>query len=111
MKPKAPFTTASLQQTAYTMLGFSVKQTSSIAQRLYQGVDLGDGETVGLITYMRTDSTNLSVESLNELKSYLTEKHPKFCSEEARKNQTILRRSRIQTIFFNLEENCLFSDD
>ncbi len=94
MKPKAPFTTASLQQTAYTMLGFSVKQTSSIAQRLYQGVDLGDGETVGLITYMRTDSTNLSVESLNELKSYLTEKHPKFCSEEARKYQNKVKNAQ-----------------
>ncbi len=94
MKPKAPFTTASLQQTAYTMLGFSVKQTSSIAQRLYQGVDLGEGETVGLITYMRTDSTNLSAESLTELKSYLTDKHPKFCSQEVRKYKNKVKNAQ-----------------
>ncbi len=94
MKPKAPFTTASLQQTAYTMLGFSVKQTSSIAQRLYQGVDLGEGETVGLITYMRTDSTNLSVESLTELKSYLMDKHPKFCSQEVRKYKNKVKNAQ-----------------
>ena len=59
-KPRAPFTTASLQQTAYTSLGLSVKQTSAIAQRLYQGIDIGSGQPVGLISYMRTDSTNLS---------------------------------------------------
>ena len=60
LKPRPPFTTASLQQAAYSSLGFSVKMTSSIAQRLYQGMTLGDDETVGLISYMRTDSTNLS---------------------------------------------------
>ena len=49
MRPSAPFTTASLQRAAYSTLGFSVKQTSSIAQRLYQGIALEGGTTVGLI--------------------------------------------------------------
>jgi DNA topoisomerase-1 len=64
-KPNAPFTTAALQQAASTNLGFAPARTMRIAQQLYEGVDLGgsDGQ-VGLITYMRTDSTNLSKESV-----------------------------------------------
>ena len=84
-KPRAPFTTASLQQTAYTTLGFSVRQTSSIAQKLYQGISIEDEGLTGLITYMRTDSTNLSVDHLNEIKDYLNEKHPKYTPKEFRK--------------------------
>ena len=82
LKPKAPFKTASLQQAAYSTLSFSVKQTSAIAQRLYQGVDLGDGETVGLISYMRTDSTTLSDDCLNDINSFLKKEHPKFLSSD-----------------------------
>ncbi len=59
----APLTTSSLQQAASTELGFSVKQTMTLAQRLYEGVDMGS-EREGLITYMRTDSLNLSSEAL-----------------------------------------------
>ena len=77
LKPRPPFTTASLQQAAYSTLGFSVKMTSSIAQRLYQGVTLGADETVGLISYMRTDSTNLSKDCLDDINQYLSEKHSK----------------------------------
>lgn len=62
-KPVAPFTTSTLQQEASRKLGFSAKQTMQIAQKLYEGVDVG-GETIGLITYMRTDSVNLSQEAL-----------------------------------------------
>ncbi len=75
-RPKAPFTTASLQQTAYTSLGLSVKQTSAIAQRLYQGMDIGKGQIEGLISYMRTDSTNLSIDALKDISSYLDRNHP-----------------------------------
>jgi DNA topoisomerase-1 len=75
-KPKAPFTTASLQQTAYTSLGLSVKQTSAIAQRLYQGMDIGKGQIEGLISYMRTDSTNLSKDALDDISLYLKKNHP-----------------------------------
>ncbi len=85
MKPKAPFTTASLQQTAYSTLGFSVRQTSSIAQRLYQGMQLGSDNIVGLISYMRTDSTTLSKDCLKDIDGYLSENHPQFKSDDERK--------------------------
>ena len=85
LKPRAPFTTASLQQAAYSTLSFSVKQTSAIAQRLYQGMALGDSEPVGLISYMRTDSTNLSDECLKDIANYLGENHKKYQSKEIRK--------------------------
>ena len=62
--PPAPYTTSTLQQDANTKLGFSTKQTMMIAQQLYEGIKLGTTGSVGLITYMRTDSLNLSMESL-----------------------------------------------
>jgi len=69
--PPAPFTTSTLQQTANRWLGFSAKQTMVIAQQLYEGVELtGEGQ-IGLITYMRTDSLNLSINFLSETKEYL----------------------------------------
>ena len=83
-KPKAPFTTASLQQTAYTSLGLSVKQTSAIAQRLYQGMDIGTGQSEGLISYMRTDSTNLSKDALDDISSYLQKNHPGLSESQTR---------------------------
>jgi DNA topoisomerase-1 len=83
-KPKAPFTTASLQQTAYTSLGLSVKQTSAIAQRLYQGMDIGTGQSEGLISYMRTDSTNLSKDALDDISSYLQKNHPGLAESQTR---------------------------
>src|SRR6266542_3605479 len=61
--PPPPFTTAKLQQEAANRLGFTAKKTMTLAQRLYEGVELGD-ETVGLITYMRTDSVRLSSEAV-----------------------------------------------
>ncbi len=62
--PPAPYTTSTLQQDANTKLGFSAKQTMMLAQQLYEGINLGNSGSVGLITYMRTDSLNLSMESL-----------------------------------------------
>jgi DNA topoisomerase-1 len=71
-KPGAPFTTAALQQAASSALGFGPARTMRIAQELYEGVDLGNGEgPVGLITYMRTDSTNLSKESVAAVRGYI----------------------------------------
>ena len=61
--PKAPFTTSTLQQEAARKFGFSVKQTMVVAQRLYEWIDLWNGERQGLITYMRTDSVHLSDEA------------------------------------------------
>ena len=69
-KPSPPFTTSTLQQEAWRRLRFSAKQTMLIAQQLYEGIELGEGP-VGLITYMRTDSMNLSEESLKGAKEYI----------------------------------------
>ena len=68
--PWPPFTTSTLQQEAFRRLGFSAKQTMRLAQQLYEGVELGE-EATGLITYMRTDSLNLSEDSLASAKEYL----------------------------------------
>lgn len=89
--PAAPFTTSTLQQQAGIQLGFSVKKTMTIAQRLYEGVDIGHGQ-VGLITYMRTDSTNLAMSAVQVArqvieqmygKEYLPEK-PRFYKTKSR---------------------------
>jgi DNA topoisomerase-1 len=64
--PAPPFTTSTLQQEAARKLGFSAKKTMSTAQKLYEGVAIGAAGTVGLITYMRTDSVNLSSQALGE---------------------------------------------
>ncbi|MDD5770577.1 MAG: type I DNA topoisomerase, partial [Candidatus Gracilibacteria bacterium] len=75
--PGAPFTTSTLQQEASRKFGFGVKQTMMIAQKLYEGVDLGNGERVGLITYMRTDSVNLSDNALGQAGNLISEKFGK----------------------------------
>ncbi|MCX6811508.1 MAG: type I DNA topoisomerase [Candidatus Berkelbacteria bacterium] len=71
INPFAPYRTATLQQDAARKLKYSAKKTMFVAQRLYEGVDLGDDKRVGLITYMRTDSTNLSVESVKKARDYI----------------------------------------
>jgi DNA topoisomerase-1 len=70
-KPYAPFITSTLQQAAYNVLGFNVQRTMSIAQNLYEGVSI-DGSISALITYMRTDSTRLSDESIKDVRSYIS---------------------------------------
>jgi DNA topoisomerase-1 len=66
-----PFITSTLQQAAANRLGFSAKRTMSIAQQLYEGIDLGSMGSLGLITYMRTDSTHMSGEALGEVRNYI----------------------------------------
>lgn len=73
--PPPPFRTSTLQQQANQKHGFSSKQTMRIAQQLYEGIDLGSQGTHGLITYMRTDSTNLSEKFLSEAKTYIKQAH------------------------------------
>ena len=70
-----PFTTSKLQQDSSRKLRFSVKRTMMIAQRLYEGVELGEEGSVGLITYMRTDSTRVSNEALAEVRDYITSQY------------------------------------
>ncbi|TAK04964.1 type I DNA topoisomerase [Patescibacteria group bacterium] len=69
--PSAPYTTSTLQQDANRKLGFSAKQTMLLAQQLYEGVKLGDGGEVGLITYMRTDSTSLAQSFTDAAAAYI----------------------------------------
>lgn len=70
-KPYPPFTTSTLQQEAAKQLGFSNKKTMQIAQKLYEGVEIGDEGPVGLITYMRTDSVRISDEALNSVRNFI----------------------------------------
>jgi DNA topoisomerase I len=70
-KAPAPFITSTLQQEAFRKLGMSAKRTMMIAQQLYEGISLGAGERVGLITYMRTDSTHIAPPALAEVRSYI----------------------------------------
>ena len=68
--PFAPFTTSTMQQEASKKLGFGASRTMQVAQRLYQGFEI-DGETIGLITYMRTDGTQISNEALQSCRNYI----------------------------------------
>ncbi|RAT94495.1 type I DNA topoisomerase [Brevibacillus sp. Leaf182] len=84
--PAPPFITSSLQQEAARKLNFRTSKTMRIAQELYEGIDVGNKEgAVGLITYMRTDSTRLSVTAQNEAKEYILEKYgPDYVLSEPR---------------------------
>lgn len=70
-RPSPPFTTSTLQQEASRKLGFTTKRTMQVAQKLYEGVSIGEEGTVGLISYMRTDSVSLSAEALSELRDVI----------------------------------------
>jgi len=74
-KPSAPFTTSTLQQEASRKLGFTARRTMALAQGLYEGQEVGNGGTTGLITYMRTDSTNVSAGAQTEARQYITSKY------------------------------------
>ncbi|HEV3334439.1 MAG TPA: type I DNA topoisomerase [Bryobacteraceae bacterium] len=75
--PVAPFITSTLQQESSRKLRFSVKRTMMLAQRLYEGVELGKEGAVGLITYMRTDSTRVSDDALKDARDYITDRYGK----------------------------------
>ena len=70
--PAPPFTTSTLQQEAARKLGFSAQKTMRVAQQLYEGVDIGEGQ-VGLITYMRTDSLNLAQEAIGQIREVIVQ--------------------------------------
>ena len=76
-RPAAPFVTSTLQQEASRRLRFSVSKTMKVAQDLYAGIRLGDEGSVGLITYMRTDSTRLSQQALGEVRQFIEESYGK----------------------------------
>ncbi|MBT2683045.1 type I DNA topoisomerase [Bacillus sp. ISL-37] len=86
--PAPPFITSSLQQEAARKLNFRAKKTMMLAQQLYEGIDLGKEGTVGLITYMRTDSTRISEVAQGEAREYITAQYgEKFIQTEARKEK------------------------
>ena len=86
--PSAPFTTSTLQQEAARKLGFNAKRTMQIAQLLYQGIEI-DGEATGLITYMRTDGTQIAQEAVTETREVITADFgPDYVPEKSREYQT-----------------------
>jgi len=76
--PKAPYTTSKLQQDASGRLGFNVRRTMGVSQRLYEGVEIGAEGTVGLITYMRTDSTRVSPDAIAEAREFIGKLGPQY---------------------------------
>ncbi len=86
--PVTPFTTSSLQQEAARKLNFRAKKTMLIAQQLYEGIDLGKQGTVGLITYMRTDSTRISDTAKQETTEYIQSTYgAEYVSQEERRQK------------------------
>ncbi len=74
-KPPKPYTTSTLQQDASNKLGYSTKYTMQLAQQLFEGIDIGNEGSVGLISYMRTDATRISTEIVSESLKYINEKY------------------------------------
>ena len=82
-RPSAPFTTSTLQQESSRKLGYAARRTMGLAQALYEGKTLGDEGSIGLITYMRTDSTNVAESAQHEARSYIADRFgPEFLPEE-----------------------------
>jgi DNA topoisomerase-1 len=74
-RPSAPFTTSTLQQEASRSLGFQTSKTMRLAQQLYEGIELASGELVGLITYMRTDSTYVAAQAQTEARTWISDRY------------------------------------
>lgn len=87
--PAPPFITSSLQQEASRRLGYTARRTMALAQQLYEGIDIGESGSVGLITYMRTDSTNISELASTEARNFIAERYGnKFLPETPPKYKT-----------------------
>ncbi|MDR0465540.1 MAG: type I DNA topoisomerase [Treponema sp.] len=81
IRPKAPFTTSQLQQTAANRLGFTSRKTMQVAQMLYEGVSIGSSR-VGLITYMRTDSVRIAASAIEDVRGWIKKNYPKELPEK-----------------------------
>jgi DNA topoisomerase-1 len=123
-KPSAPFTTSTLQQEASRRLGYTARRTMALAQQLYEGVDLGEG-AVGLITYMRTDSTNVAETAQAEAAQFIKERYgeqflppepPKYATKaksaqeahEAVRPTSVLRQPEAIKEFLNRDQFRLY---
>lgn len=90
--PSPPFTTSTLQQEASRRLGYTARRTMALAQQLYEGIDVGEGGAVGLITYMRTDSTNVAEMAQREARQYIADRYGEsFLPKEMPKYKTKTR--------------------
>jgi DNA topoisomerase-1 len=90
--PSAPYTTSTLQQEASRKLGYTARRTMALAQQLYEGIDVGQGGSVGLITYMRTDSTNISELAQEEARQFIAQRYGSaFMPEQPPKYKTKAR--------------------
>jgi len=90
--PLPPFITSTLQQEASSRLGYTARRTMALAQQLYEGIEIGEGGSVGLITYMRTDSTNVSELAQAEARQFISERYgDAFLPEEPPKYKTKTR--------------------
>lgn len=84
--PVAPFITSTMQQDAFNKLGFNANKTMQIAQQLYEGIELDEDEPIGLITYMRTDSVNISNEAVERVRKFIQKNYgPKYLPESPHK--------------------------
>jgi len=92
--PRPSFTTSTLQQEAYNKLNFPIKKTMFIAQRLYEGITLGNKGNIGLITYMRTDSIRVSDEAKNEAKKYIEEHYGKDFTKLSQNLKTVKNKTK-----------------
>ncbi len=87
-QPSPPFITSTLQQEGARKLGFTARKTMMVAQQLYEGIDIGSG-TVGLISYMRTDSVHLSQEAVSDIREFILQRYGQdYCPSELRTYKT-----------------------
>ena len=105
-KPQPPFTTSTLQQEAGRKLGFSSSMTMSIAQQLYEGINVGKEGSVGLISYMRTDSTRISSEIVAETIEYITENYGKNYASKG--NEYNLKKKNSQDAHEGVRPSSIF---
>ncbi|WP_018660050.1 type I DNA topoisomerase [Heyndrickxia acidiproducens] len=106
--PAPPFTTSSLQQEAARKINFRAKKTMMIAQQLYEGIELGKEGTVGLITYMRTDSTRISEVAKQEAKQFITDKYgEKYLRKDERKDK---KQANAQDAHEGIRPTSIFRD-
>ena len=105
-KPQPPFTTSTLQQEAGRKLGFSSSMTMSIAQQLYEGINVGKDGSVGLISYMRTDSTRISSEIVAEAIEYITENYGKNYASKG--NEYNLKKKNSQDAHEGVRPSSIF---
>ena len=87
-RPAPPFITSTLQQDAFRQLRMSARQTMSVAQQLYEGINIGEGGSVGLITYMRTDSPQVADSAIDETRAYVTSRWGSEYVPQARRRYT-----------------------